>query len=195
VYNLWSSSYAVFCILSLRSTYSPQNPFLTHRLCSSLGWQTKFRTCINTGRIIILTFFRYETWRQNILTWLGSGRLAFKCFLTNYLRCYTIVLGIMHGLTFPSFLPSFLIFSLHHCVQTDSGSYPASYPAGSRNFLRGVKRPGREANHSHPYSAEVKTEWSYISTPPYIFMVASIPRISSWMKFWFVTSVSNSFNC
>jgi hypothetical protein len=30
----------------------------------------------------------------------------------------------------------------------------------------GVKRPGREADHSPPPSAEVKNTWSYTSTPP-----------------------------
>jgi hypothetical protein len=30
----------------------------------------------------------------------------------------------------------------------------------------GVKRPGREADHLTPSSAEVKNEWSYTSTPP-----------------------------
>jgi hypothetical protein len=30
----------------------------------------------------------------------------------------------------------------------------------------GVKRPGREANHSSPSSAEVKKAWIYTSTPP-----------------------------
>jgi hypothetical protein len=30
----------------------------------------------------------------------------------------------------------------------------------------GVKRPGREADHSAPSSAEVKNTWSYTSTPP-----------------------------
>jgi hypothetical protein len=29
----------------------------------------------------------------------------------------------------------------------------------------GLKRPGREADHSHPSSAEVKDAWSYTSTP------------------------------
>jgi hypothetical protein len=33
----------------------------------------------------------------------------------------------------------------------------------------GVKRPGREADHS-PTSAEVKKTWIYTSTPPYTFM-------------------------
>jgi len=39
----------------------------------------------------------------------------------------------------------------------------------------GVKRPGREVDHSPPSSAEVKNEWSYTSTPQYAFM--------TWCKF------------
>jgi hypothetical protein len=34
----------------------------------------------------------------------------------------------------------------------------------------GVKRPGREADHSPPSSAKVKNAWSYASTPLYILM-------------------------
>jgi hypothetical protein len=34
----------------------------------------------------------------------------------------------------------------------------------------GLKRPGREADHSLPSSAEVKNSWSYASTPQYAFM-------------------------
>jgi hypothetical protein len=30
----------------------------------------------------------------------------------------------------------------------------------------GVKRPGCEADHSHPSSAEVRNAWSYTSNPP-----------------------------
>jgi hypothetical protein len=33
----------------------------------------------------------------------------------------------------------------------------------------GVKRPGREADHSPPASADVKKIWIYTSTPPYAF--------------------------
>jgi hypothetical protein len=46
-------------------------------------------------------------------------------------------------------------FSLHHHVQNGSGAHPASYPIGTTDSV-GVKRPGREADHSHPSSAEVK---------------------------------------
>jgi hypothetical protein len=34
-----------------------------------------------------------------------------------------------------------------------------------RGSLPGVKRPGREVNHSLPSSAEVKNEWNYTSAP------------------------------
>jgi hypothetical protein len=34
----------------------------------------------------------------------------------------------------------------------------------------GVKRLGREVDHSLPSSAEVKNVWSYTSTPQYVFM-------------------------
>jgi hypothetical protein len=37
-------------------------------------------------------------------------------------------------------------------------------------FLPEVKRPGREADHSPPNSAEVKKIWVYTATPPYAFM-------------------------
>jgi len=34
----------------------------------------------------------------------------------------------------------------------------------------GVKRPGREADHSFPSSAEARNAWNYTSTPQYVFM-------------------------
>jgi hypothetical protein len=40
----------------------------------------------------------------------------------------------------------------------------------SGTLFLGVKRSGREADHSSPPIAEVKNAWSYASTPPYIFM-------------------------
>jgi hypothetical protein len=47
-------------------------------------------------------------------------------------------------------------FSLHHRVQNGSGAHPSSYPMGTGGSFPGVKRPGREADHSPPSSAEVK---------------------------------------
>jgi hypothetical protein len=42
---------------------------------------------------------------------------------------------------------------------------------GTGGSFPGVKRPGREADHSPTTSAEVKKMWIYTSTPPYAFMV------------------------
>jgi hypothetical protein len=45
------------------------------------------------------------------------------------------------------------------CVQTGSGAHPASYPMGTGGPYPGGKaRPGRDADHSPPSSAEVKNE-------------------------------------
>jgi hypothetical protein len=52
-------------------------------------------------------------------------------------------------------------------------SRPALEPTQSRvpgALSRGVKRPGREADHSPPASAEVKKMWNYTSIYPYVFM-------------------------
>jgi hypothetical protein len=56
-------------------------------------------------------------------------------------------------------------FSLHHRVQTDSGTHPASYPMGTL----GAKRPGREADHSSLSVPRSKNAWSYTSTLPIRF--------------------------
>jgi hypothetical protein len=43
-----------------------------------------------------------------------------------------------------------------------SNGYPGFFPLG-------VKRPGRETDHSPPHNADVKNAWSYTSTPPVRF--------------------------
>jgi hypothetical protein len=55
-------------------------------------------------------------------------------------------------------------------MQRDSGAHPASYPMGTGGFSPGVKRPGREADHSLPSIAEVKNDGAI---PP-------LPHMSSW---------------
>jgi hypothetical protein len=57
-------------------------------------------------------------------------------------------------------------FSLLHVDQTSSGAHPASYPMGPGALSTGVKRQGREADHSPPTNAEVKKTWVYTSTLP-----------------------------
>jgi hypothetical protein len=43
------------------------------------------------------------------------------------------------------------------------GVHPASSPMGNRGLSLGVKRPGREADHSHSSGADVKNAWIYTS--------------------------------
>jgi hypothetical protein len=41
---------------------------------------------------------------------------------------------------------------------------------GKEGSFPGIKRPGREADHSPQSSAEVNNTWSYTSTHQYVFM-------------------------
>jgi hypothetical protein len=51
-------------------------------------------------------------------------------------------------------------FSSSLCVQTSSGIHPASCTMGTGGpFPGGKGRPGRDADHSSPSSAEVENEW------------------------------------
>jgi hypothetical protein len=61
-------------------------------------------------------------------------------------------------------------FSDLHFVQTGSGVHQISYLTSTGAPSPGLKRPGREDDHSPPASAEVKKMWIYTSTPPYAFM-------------------------
>jgi hypothetical protein len=50
-------------------------------------------------------------------------------------------------------------FSSSFCVQTGSGAHPASCTMGTGGpFPGGKARPGRDADYSPPYSAEVVNE-------------------------------------
>jgi hypothetical protein len=57
-------------------------------------------------------------------------------------------------------------FSLHHRIQTGSGVHRTSYPMGTRGSFPGVKRLGRESDHSPPSSAEVKESVELYLHPP-----------------------------
>jgi hypothetical protein len=57
-------------------------------------------------------------------------------------------------------------FSCSLCVQTGSGAHPASCTMGTGVLSPGVKaRPGRDADHPPPSSAEVVMSRSYTSSP------------------------------
>jgi hypothetical protein len=50
------------------------------------------------------------------------------------------------------------------------GAHPASYIMRIGVFSLGLKRLGREANHSPPTKAEAKNAWMYTHTPSNVFM-------------------------
>jgi hypothetical protein len=60
-------------------------------------------------------------------------------------------------------------FSLHHDVQTNCGVHSASQPVGTGDSIPQSNGPGRGDDNSPLSTAEVKNEWDYSSTFPYIF--------------------------
>jgi hypothetical protein len=98
--------------------------------------------------LICITVFRIRCSPVSIVTWLTAGRSGFDS---------------RQGLGY---------FSLRHLIQTGSEAHQASYLMVPGALSLGVKRAGREADHSHTSSTEVKNAWSYIFTSPYVFMVS-----------------------
>jgi hypothetical protein len=60
--------------------------------------------------------------------------------------------------------------SFCHRVHVGSGAHIASYPEGSGALTPVVKRPGREAGHSTPSNAKVRSARRYASSFLYDFM-------------------------
>jgi hypothetical protein len=81
-------------------------------------------------------------------------------------------------------------FSPRHRVQIGSTVYPPSYQVGARDSFPGVKRPGREVDHSHPSSAEVKKAWSCTSTHP-IRLHGVV--LNSWCYSWLIVKQTEKF--
>jgi hypothetical protein len=92
-------------------------------------------------------------------------------------------------------------FSLHHRVQNGSGSHPPPIQWVPGNLSLGVKRPGREADHTPPSSAKVKECVELHLHPQYAFMAWSSVKKSTGTNFTFFTfnflfvllSISNRF--
>jgi hypothetical protein len=60
----------------------------------------------------------------------------------------------------------------------------------------GVKRSGREADHSPPTSTEVKKTYIYTSTPPYVFMGSTgttLPFITFYVQTYSETTIQRFF--
>jgi hypothetical protein len=56
----------------------------------------------------------------------------------------------------------------------------------------GVKRPGREVDHSPPCNAEVKNSWSYTPIPPYVFVAWCLIKHRDNFTFTFTLCISRT---
>jgi hypothetical protein len=123
----------------------------------SLGTEIFFRGSFSE-RLLSVPWFRYrhqyrEIWNVVILAaWGLNNTKVLAQWYSARLRAGRL------GVPVPSGAGS---FSIHHRVQTGSGTQRVP---GALSL--GVKRPGREADHSPPSSAEVKNGWSYTFTSP-----------------------------
>jgi hypothetical protein len=78
------------------------------------------------------------------------------------------------------------IFTLRRRVQTGSGAHPFSSPVDKGAPSRGVKRPGREADHSRLSSTKVKNAWNCTSTPPNVFMAWCLIKQRLLLHVWYL---------
>jgi hypothetical protein len=62
---------------------------------------------------------------------------------------------------------------------------PCILSSGYWGFFLGVKRPGRDADYSPQYSAEI-IAWSHTSTPPYFFMTFCIMKQYIVLMAWWL---------
>ena len=90
-----------------------------------------------------------------------------NCLLTSSMgRDSSVGIATRYGLDGPE-IESRWGARLSGTVQTGSGTHPASYTTVSGSLL-GVKRPGRDADHPHPSSAEVKER-----VEPYLYSLCA----------------------
>jgi hypothetical protein len=121
---------------------------------------------------------KFCNWKMLCFRFNLSQRNMFLCalvflILPNLLTLLYAFLLKFHTLTLSCaiFSPtSNISSSLDTMVHTGCGVHPTSYTRGTGGSFPGVKRPGREADHSPPTSAKVKKMCIY-TTPPYTFMV------------------------
>lgn len=90
-------------------------------------------------------------------------------------ECTNSVVGIatgfgLDGRGFGVRVPLGAKFSLIHDFHVGSGVTQPLIQWVPREISSGIKRRGREANHSTLTSAKLKNMWIYTSTSPYVFM-------------------------
>jgi hypothetical protein len=111
--------------------------------------------------------------RSRVLGKLIVVQLVKKCPAFHATRRFITVFTRLrrHGLHDRGSIPGRGVCLSHlHRVQIGPGTQSASSRKCTGGSFPVVKRPGRDAEHSHPSSVEVKNAWSRTSTPRYVFM-------------------------
>jgi hypothetical protein len=80
---------------------------------------------------------------------------------------FVVATGWTSGVQFPAGARN---VSLLHSGQVGSGAHPASYPMGVIGSFPEIERPGSEADHLPPSSAEFKNGGATLTIPQYFFM-------------------------
>jgi hypothetical protein len=97
---------------------------------------------------------------------------SFSCFLNIFSQYIEIGIAQRYNAGLRAGLSGFRIparagnFYFHRLVQNGSGAHPPPIQWVPGAFSLGIKRPGREVDHSPTSSDEDKNAWSYTSTPP-----------------------------
>jgi hypothetical protein len=107
---------------------------------SSVVPKTPFLELVLVGELCLLYVLISFKWESVLLTYF---QFAEKCVINCVGDIFFLFNVDFHLNSFSS-----VHFSLLHIVQTSSGAHPASYPTGTGGPFPGVKRPGREADHS-----------------------------------------------
>jgi hypothetical protein len=138
----------------------------------SYMWQYVWSTmlCFDFHKYdLYIHIFQTQNWQtSNAVVWLkasSSQTVLFSSLLT--FLCFKFRVCIWSSYFHPDGVKNFL-FSRSSRPALRSTQPPLQWVPGA--LSPGVKRPGREVDHSPPTSAEVKKMWIYTSAPPYAFM-------------------------
>jgi hypothetical protein len=102
--------------------------------------------------------------RQKILNRMVSSTPRIQSALNVFVNVFHLSLLCPKYVNFATFLNDLLAMSkLRLCPVLGPTQPPIQWVPAT--LSPGAKRPGREADHSPPSSAEVKNAWNYTSTP------------------------------
>jgi hypothetical protein len=137
-------------------------------------------------------------WKHNYLTKVGQKIKSLFCYLKLCIFCRTFWLSFSAWIATSYALggPGFEFrHGLHNlCCPiflTSSGAHTDSTSMDT-DVLSREKKPGREFNHSPPTGVEVKSMWSYTSTPPYA-SIAQRGKILFFFRHVFIVQWNTKF--